>query len=185
MKFLIGVVITIVLLIFIIIKLLTGGSGSKAPAPLNLASYASTATTVRYTIDGPVSAPQTHNDIIIEVGSSSTDIKITKGYDGEVIKEQSFPMTESAYSTFLLALQKSAGYNLGNSNKKFQDQRGACATGNRFIYEVISGEGDTLQHFWSTSCKDKTFKGLPDVVRQLFEAQVPNYNDFTESVSLY
>lgn len=184
MKFLIGVVVTIVLLIIIIIKLLTGGSGSKAPAPLNLPSYANTATTVRYTIDNPVSAPQTHNDIVIEVGSSSTDIKITKGYDGEVVKEQSFPMTESAYSTFLLALQKSAGYNLGNADKKFRDERGACATGSRYIYEVVSGDGDILQHFWSTTCKEKTFRGIPDVAQQLFEAQVPNFNDFTENVSL-
>lgn len=181
MRYLIGLVIFILLIIFLIIKLLSGGS-HKTQLPPSLVSYADTATTVRYTIDNPVQAPQTHNDIIIEVGSSSTDIKVTKGYDGEVVKEQSFPMTTSAYATFLLSLQHSAGYTLGNTDPQLQDERGYCATGDRYSYDIIAGDGHRIQHLWSTSCKDKTFRGLPDVVRELFTAQVPGFDDYTAGI---
>lgn len=181
MRYLIGLVIFILLIIFLIIKLLSGG-GSKPNLPPSLATYANTSTTVRYIIDNPVQAPQNHKDIVIEVGSSSTDIKITQGYDGEVVKEQSFPMTDAAYTAFLLALQHSAGYTLGDNDPKLKDERGYCATGNRYSYDIVSGDGDRLQHYWSTSCKEKTFKGLPDVVRNLFEAQIPNFDDYTSDV---
>jgi hypothetical protein len=180
MRYLIGLVIFILLIIFLIIKLLTGGS--KPNLPPSLVSYADTATTVRYTIDNPVQAPETHNDIIIEVGSSSTDIRIMKGYDNEVVKEESFPMSTSAYATFLLSLQHSAGYTLGNTDPQLQDERGYCATGNRFSYDIIGGDGHRIQHLWSTSCKDKTFHGLPGVVRDLFTAQVPNFDDYTADI---
>jgi hypothetical protein len=181
MRYLIGLVIFILLIIFLIIKLLSGGS-HKPALPPSLSSYADTATTVRYTIDNPVQAAETHNDIVIEVGSSSADIKITKGYDGEVVKEQSFPMSNAAYANFLLSLQHSGGYTLGNTDPALADERGYCATGDRYSYDIVSGDGRRLQHLWSTSCKEKTFKGRPDVVRQLFTAQIPGFDDYTADV---
>jgi hypothetical protein len=183
MRYLIGLVIFILLIIFLIIKLLSGGS-HKAALPPSLVSYADTATTVRYIIDNPVQAPQNHRDIVIEVGSSSTDFKITKGYDGEVIKQQSFPMSNSAYAAFLLSLQHSGGYTLGNTDTALQDERGYCATGNRYSYDVVGGDGSRIQHFWSTSCGPKTFKGVADIVRQLFEAQVPNFDDYVNDIQI-
>lgn len=183
MKYLIGLVIFIFLIIFIIIKLLTGGSGEKPKLPPSLASYADTSTTVRYIIDNPVQATQNHHDIVIEVGSSSTDIKITQGYDGDVIKEQSFPMTEAAYDAFLRSLQHSGGYTLGNADSSLQDERGYCATGNRYSYDIVNGDGDRIQHYWSTSCNEKTFKGKADVVRDLFVSQVPNFDEFTNGIA--
>jgi hypothetical protein len=181
MRYLIGLVIFIFLIIFLIIKLLSGG-GNKPDLPPNLASYAHTATTVRYTIDNPVQAPQNHNDIVIEVGSSSADIKITSGYNGDIVKQQSFPMTDSAYENFLLSLDHSGGYTLGDNNSALKDERGYCANGNRFIYDIVSGDGSLIQHYWSTSCKEKTFKGLPDVVSRLFEVQIPDFEDYTADV---
>lgn len=181
MRYLIGLVIFILLIIFLIIKLLSGGN-SKPNLPPSLSSYANTSTTVRYIIDNPVQAPQNHNDIVIEVGSSNADIKITTGYDGEVVKEQSFPMTDAAYAAFLLSLQHSGGYTLGNNDPQLKDERGYCATGNRYSYDIISGDGDRIQHYWSTSCNQKTFKGLPDVVRQLFERQIPNFDEYTSDI---
>jgi hypothetical protein len=181
MRYLIGLVIFILLIIFLIIKLLTGGP-SKPNLPPSLSSYADTATTVRYIIDNPVQAPETHNDIIIEVGNSSTDIRIMKGYDNEIVKEESFPMSNSAYATFLLSLQHSGGYTLGNPDPQLRDERGYCATGDRYSYDIVAGDGSRIQHYWSTSCKEKTFHGLPDTVRQLFAAQVPNFDDYTQDI---
>jgi hypothetical protein len=182
MRYLIGLVVFILLVIFVIIKLLSGGSSDKTELPPSLASYANTSTTVRYTIDNPTQASETHRDIIIEVGSNVATLTVTKGYEGEIVRTQSYNMNSNAYADFLLALDRSGGYTLGNTDKKVADERGYCATGNRYIYEIIDGSGNKVQHLWSTSCKEKTFKGLPKVVNELFEKQIPNFGDLVDDV---
>jgi hypothetical protein len=82
-----------------------------------------------------------------------------------------------------LALQHSGGYTLGNNDPALRDERGYCATGNRYSYDIVSGDGDRLQHYWSTSCSQKTFKGLPEIVRNLFTAQIPNFDDYTADIN--
>jgi hypothetical protein len=175
MRYLIGILLFIFLIIFVIIKLLSGGSSEKPAVPPSLASYAGTSTTVRYTSDNPVQAAENHRTASIEVGNTAATLTITKGYDGEVMLTKSYPMSTEGYETFLLSLQRTAGFTLGNDDADVRDERGYCANGYRYGYDIIDGGGSTIQHFWSTSCKEKTFNGLPDAVRRLFLAQIPDY----------
>ena len=184
MRYLIGLLVFIFIIIFVIVKLLTGGSSEKPALPPSLASYASTQTTVRYTIDNPVQAGQNHRDVVIEVGNTSAIITITKGYQGEVLKTKNYPMSEDAYADFLLALDRTGNFTVGNSDKSVQDQRGYCANGDRFSYDIVKADGSLIQHYWSTSCAEKTFRGKPDVVQQLFTAQIPDYDSLTEDIAL-
>ncbi len=183
MRYLIGLIIAIAVIIFVIIRLLIGG-GSNTPqvTPATLANYADSDTTVRYSIDNPVQAGENHRDIIIVVGDSSATITVTKGYQGEVLNSESYPTSVEAYRTFLLALDHSANFTKGNSNPAYKDERGYCATGNRYSYDIVDGDGKEIQHFWSTSCKDKTFQGDVGITQQLFQAQIPNFADLVQSV---
>lgn len=184
MKYLIGLLVFIFIIIFVIVKLLTGGSSDKPALPPSLASYASTGTTVRYSIDNPVQAPETHRNVVIEVGNTSTIITITKGYQDEIIRTKSYPMSEEAYANFLLALDHTGNFTAGNSDKSVQDERGYCANGNRFSYDIVKDDGSLVQHYWSTTCGERTFKGKADAVQQLFTAQVPDYDALTEDIAL-
>jgi hypothetical protein len=137
---------------------------------------------VRYVIDNPVQAGDNHRDITIEVGNNAASITITKGYQNEAIKSESFPTSVEGYRTFLLALEHTADFTNGNNDEKLRDERGYCATGNRYSYDIVSGEGKQLQHYWSTTCKDKTFKGNADAASRLFRMQIPNFDDFVRGV---
>lgn len=186
MKYLIGLILSIMVIIFIIIKLLgSGGGDSSQTEPVNksLASYADTATTVQFTIDNPVQAAINHNDIIVTVGRSSAVLTITRGYDGEVISSKSYPNSVNGYTNFLMGLQRSGEFTKGNHDPAVSDARGFCATGNRYIYEIIDPGGNPTQHLWSTSCGVKTFEGNISVTQRLFRAQIPDFNALTQNIS--
>jgi len=171
----------IVVVVILIIKALTGTH--KGPTPLDLPSYANSNVRVQLTIDSPVTSPDTHNDIILTVGSDQSSLMITKGYDSEVVSMKNYPMTASAYGVFLKALSYN-GFTQGNSSPSLADERGHCAQGDRYIYEVIDGNGNDLQRYWYSSCNTGTFKGNGPAVRGLFIKQFPDYGTQTQDVNL-
>jgi hypothetical protein len=178
MRYLIGLLLFIFLVIFIIIRIISGGGGEERKLPPSLASYADTETTVSWVGDDPTQASEKHRNVNINVGRNVATVTITKGYEGEIVSTHSFPMNTNSYSTFLKSLQKTAGFNLGNSDEKLRDQTGYCANGNRYSYDIYDGSGGQIQHFWSTSCPSikGTFLGNPDFTAQLFKAQIPGYS---------
>lgn len=147
-----------------------------------LISYANTDTVVRETIDGPINAPQNHRQLQITVGRDNTIFEELSGYDGNVVKTQSYGMTQNAYDNFLHAIDR-AGYTEGNTDSQLKDERGYCPEGRRYIFEVIQG-GKDLERYWVTNCSGtpKTFNGKTNIVVDLFRAQVPDYNDLTSDL---
>lgn len=186
MRYFIGFLISIGLIILLIVLLFHHGGGSKVPvtkAPL--ISYANSDAEVRLTIDGPVNAPQNHNTIQITVGQNDTTYQQIQGYDGNSVNTQTFSMTESAYDVFLHSLQH-AGYTLGNDDSKLKDERGYCPLGDRYIFEIVQ-DGSDLERYWTTSCgggAPSTFRGRAATILSLFKAQVPGYDELVNNVQL-
>lgn len=182
MRYFIGFLITIGLIIVLIVLLFSGGDNKQTSAPeqpKTLVSYADTDTEVRMTIDGPTNANQVHQQVVITVGRDNTDFELLQGYQGSVVNAQSFANNQESYANFLRALSV-AGYNNGDTDKALADERGYCSLGSRFIFEIINN-GKTVQRFWTTTCgKPKTYLGEAGLTIDLFEAQVPEYNELTE-----
>lgn len=171
----------IVVVIILIIKALTGTH--KGPTPLDLPSYANSDVRVQLTIDSPVTAPDTHSDIIMTIGSTQSTLLITKGYDSNVVSMKNYPMTSGAYAVLLKALAYN-GFTKGITDPNLADERGHCAQGDRYIYEVLDGSGNDLQRYWRTSCNTGTFKGNVSAIRSLFVRQFPDYGTQTQSAKL-
>ena len=187
MRYLVGFLLTLVLLVVAIILIFHhGGNSGKVPqtqAPLT--SYANDPTSaVRLTVDGPITAPQTHSQVRITVDDSNATFELVNGYNGEVVRTSQTPETSESYAVFLHALQH-AGYTLGNTASDLKDERGYCPAGNRYIFEVTKG-GDDIQRFWATNCNGtpKSFRGNTNTVLDLFKAQVPNYNNLIGNANL-
>lgn len=177
MRYFIGFLVTIGLIVLLIMLLFGHGNNGKVQetkAPLS--SYAATDTVVRATVDEVINAPDIHRTTQITVGRDSTTFTILKGYDGEILDNQIYPMTETAYAVFLKALQHS-GYTLGNDDKSLKDESGYCPLGKRYIFEVIQG-GDDIERYWTTNCRStpSTFKGQTALILHLFRNQVPDYD---------
>lgn len=179
MKYFIGFLITIGLIILLIVMLFGGGGDDKKKVPSagkTLYSYATTDAEASLVIDGPIVSNQEHEQVKITVNRNNVTYEAIKGYKGEVRDMKTFANTEAAYDNFLHALSR-AGFTQGNNDAALKDEKGYCPQGNRYIYEFRQG-ARSLQRYWSTDCRGpKSFEGADKLIIELFKDQVPGYND--------
>jgi hypothetical protein len=180
MKYLLGFLATIALVVVVFILVLRGFSSGPKKEPIKLADYAKTTISVQYNLDGEINADQLHRGYRIVIDRSETRIEIYQGYQNNVIKRQVYPNNDNSYINFLRALDL-AKFTRGNTDSKAGDERGVCAIGNRYVYQVEGGE-KANQRFWSTSCGGGTFGGNPTQVRQLFQQQIPDFSKLTSGI---
>jgi hypothetical protein len=189
LRYFIGFLIAVGLIILLIVLLFTGGGGSsntkKPKTVMALSDYASTDAVARLTIDGPIVADQNHQAIQITVGQDDVTYSQVQGFQGTVVNQQSFVNNQNAYSNFLYALGH-AGFTKGDNSKLLANEKGYCATGSRYIFELINN-GTDVQRYWATSCGNsspKTYKGNLILTLTLFRTQVPGYPDLTQNLTI-
>ena len=175
MKYFFGFLASVGLIIAVFILIVHGFSGGpKAPAAAPLTDYANTSVQVRFTMDGPVNADQSHKAFRITVEQNQTMIQLLDGYGQSVADQHTYVSNSTAYGNFLRAIDL-AGFTHGNTATSTQDERGYCPNANRYDFDIVDGS-NIKQHFWSTSCGGAgNFKGNTQEVINLFEAQIPDY----------
>jgi hypothetical protein len=183
MRFFTAFLIAIGLLVLIFVIIFKSiGSGPKQQQ-IDLNSYANTSAVAQLTIDGPINADQTHRQVQITVGNTNTQFQILQGYQGHVLTSKTFNNNEPAFAVFLHALNI-VGFTKGNPDPKFSDERGYCAIGDRYVFELAQGN-DTIERYWATSCGGQgTYQGNPQATLDLFQKQVPNYDELTGDLFL-
>ena len=66
----------------------------------------------------------------------------------------------------------------------FLELVGLCPLGDRYVFE-FKQDGKELERYWATNCGGtKTYSGNVSLTLALFQAQIPNYNDLVQSISL-
>lgn len=185
----VGVILFVLLLSIILVAGRKGsksGNGSKSgadKAPASLVDYANTSTTVRFTQAGRINARENHRVLVITVGQTERTATIFEGYQGKVVKSETYLNDPDAYRSFLAALQNN-GYTRSRKVNSATNPLGACSSGRRFNYDILRYD-ETKQSLWSTSCDNRgTFGGKANTVRTLFEQQLPDYNGFVKGMRL-
>jgi len=185
MKYFIGFMVTVIIIIVLLVMSL-GSVGKKSkPKTTNndLISYATKDSSVRMVVDGPVTANQDHFKVVVTVSSKKTVYEQINGYDGKVIKSETFDNNLNSYTNFLSALQR-ASYMRGDKDPNHANYQGFCSLSNRYIFS-LSQDNKLVQQFWTTDCGNpKTYFGNFYLTYNLFQAQVPNYSDLTSDLSL-
>jgi hypothetical protein len=173
MRYFMGFLASLGLVVLVVILVIRGLSGSSTPEnQTSLRDYVNTDALVRLTVDGPIVSDQEHRAYRITVGRSETRGETLSGYQYDTIDTKTYQNNQEGFTNFLLALQL-AGFTRGVDDGKNTDERGVCAAGRRYIFEIMSGTSD-VQRFWATSCGGQgTFKGDIDAVKELFTKQIP------------
>jgi hypothetical protein len=187
MRYFVGFLVSVGLVVLVIILIMRGLSGGPKPvikAPLS--DYASTSSIVRLTVSGPIVGDQQFESYQISVGRDQVAIETRRGYQASTIDQKNYSNNQEAYFSFLRALDF-AGFTKGDKNSPNKDERGTCAAGDRFIVQVKNNNSD-VQRFWTSTCRGQggNFKGNIAQVRQLFNSQVPSadFSKLTNSLHL-
>jgi hypothetical protein len=179
MRFFTGFLIFLGLIVLLFVIILKHGNAPKTQ-PINLASYSNTGAVAKLTVDGPIVADIQHRSVQITVGATQTTFQIITGYQGSVIANRNIANNEASYSAFLQALAVS-GFTNGIS-EQIPNKQGFCPSGERFTFELLENNSDII-NYWATSCGGQgTYRGSTTTTVQLFEAQVPAYNDLTQNL---
>ena len=159
-------------LMFVLLgKAFRGNNAPVAPQVPELVTYANTDAKSSMYVDGPVKLDQEHEAWKIIVDRSSVTIQYIKGYENNVVRQQTFPNNVNSYAAFLKALDK-AQFDSPNSTKYPEDERGYCPARNRYIFDLQNGS-DEVVHSWWTTCGSGNFTGSFSTVQQLFINQIP------------
>lgn len=184
MRFFTWLLVAAAILVLVFVIIFKGPSGSTPKTPvINLNSYATTNAVAQLTIDGPVNSDKEHQQVQISVDNTTTQFEILKGYQGSVATNKTFANNTDSFAAFLHALNV-AGFIKGNTDPKLADDRGYCPDGDRYVFELTEGD-KTIVHFWSTECGSQgTYGGDTQQTLDLFQNQVPGYNDLTDNVNI-
>lgn len=184
MRYFIGFLVVIALVVGVFLLVLRGFSG-RDQAPKNeitLTDYAGSETVVSMTVEGRVLADQNHYSYRVVVGRDANTIEVRQGYENKVTTARTYPNNSEAYADFLRALQLQ-GFTKGDSNKDNRDSRGFCPNGQRVIYQIETA-GQEVQYFWTSTCGGGTFRGNSETIRPLFGRQIPDFDTIVNRVRL-
>lgn len=183
MKYVLGVFGVILVAILAIVLLTRGGNKRPEEVPLTVAQEAREGVSAVYTTQGGVVGQDRRRAIRIVVNQEERRLEILTGYEEAVERAHTYPNTQSAFETFLVALDQ-AGFDK-KKETVIEDERGACPLGRRYIYELKEYSQDMLS-LWGTSCGKNlgTFNGNRNTVKKLFEQQIPDYSDQIKGVDL-
>ena len=185
MRYFIGFLVTIGLFILLIVILVGGGGDSNNKEVKNrpLSSYANTDATAIMTVDGEVNSAHVHQQIRISVNKDQVRYERIRGYDGKVEDSRIYSNSTNAYTAFLKSLAF-VGFTKGETPKGLADERGYCPLGSRYVFELSQGSRD-VQRLWTTSCdKEKTYMGNRPATVELFQRQVPDYNQLSSDIDI-
>lgn len=150
---------------------------------VSLATSADTELVTSITTSGKIVNEEDFNSIRISVNKNKRTLEILKGYSYVVTKHVQFKNNQSAFETFLLAIERE-GFTQSKKGES-SDERGFCPFGTRTVYEA-TGNTDSNLRLWSASCSKKvgTFDGDSGNIKKLFQAQIPDYRDLVSGVDL-
>lgn len=168
------------LVIILLVVLIVGGGDNDVPADevTRLTDYAAEASETMYTIGGPITAEETHRQVRITVTNSQRKIDVIDGYNGNVLRTETYPNTTAAYEAFLAAIEQVGFSKTRNSDLSFTS---VCPTGRRYSYALNNGE-EKIVNTWSATCEKGTFGGKTNATERLFQAQIPDYQDVTQDI---
>lgn len=181
-----GILAIIVVIVAAIVLTVTRDStprSQQGSSTVNITDYIDKPSTVEYTIEGDLNAEEDHRAIRISINRNMRTVEVLSGYNKTVIKTQSYPNTQAAYDEFMYGL-KNAGFTR-QQEAEFSNDNGVCPLGTRYIYKLRDDNGEVLR-LWSTSCrrKDGSMGGNTDLIRRLFQKQIPNYGEVIKGVKI-
>lgn len=173
-------------LLLVLIFGIGGNNGQKKTdkptpsTPAVLTDYITPDSKMVLTTAGKINGDDIYREVRISVDSNSRELQVIQGYQNNVIQTNTFSNNMSAYESFVYALERTG---FGKVRKTSQtEERGACATGQRYTFEVYD-KGKNVSRTWAGTCSKGTSMAQSPQVLNLFKAQITGYGKLTNDVN--
>lgn len=188
MKYILGVLAVIIVLFATIFWIVTdspneGRIDTAGEEAIELTDYADSGATAVYNISGEIVGEESHRQVRISVNRNQRVFELISGYDGNVIRRETFTNTNDAFEEFMYAIDL-AGF-ANEQEARYESISGVCPNGRRTEYILRDGNNE-ITRLWSTTCskRDGSSAGDSNLLKDLFEDQIPAYRDLTRGVRL-
>jgi hypothetical protein len=172
----------------------SGGGSSPSPsssqqATGNPGKAALTSTladrSVRMTIRGPIVADENFHSYTITVSPSSRNMTTYTGYLSQQIENEPLSNNTAAYGQLVYALDKANLMEGTPLSGDANDERGVCATGTIYEFEVLQGD-NSVQKLWTSTCAGSpgSLKANLNQVTRLFQLQIPDFSKLLQKINL-
>ncbi|MCA9344288.1 hypothetical protein KC946_00465 [Candidatus Saccharibacteria bacterium] len=180
LSFLLGIVFLLIIVVSITGNRSSSDNVISANKVFDVADYADRNSEVKTIVAGPIVGNDEYREVRISVTPNSRTIDIIQGYQGKVIKTQSFANNREAYTEFLDAL---SDQKFGISRDTKLSLSGSCATGKRYVYQTFDNS-EIVSDVWSGSCTRGSSQGSTIQIQNLFRRQITDYYKFTAGLNL-
>ncbi len=186
MKYLLGVaavvVIAVLAIIFISSPKKSANNAKTSSSAIKLTDYIQKNSQVSFTTQGRIVGDDQYRELKITVSPNERVIEVLDGYNETTDRNLSYANNRAAYDVFIHSIDN-AGY-LTKRSTSLTSEKGVCALGNRYIFD-LSSDSKQIVRRWSTNCGGQgSFGGSSSTIRELFQAQITDYNNFISGVSL-
>lgn len=165
-------VVGIVLLLSLVFGGKKNSSTKSTPKAFNILNYIDRDSKVIAITDGPINGDDAHRAIRVTIDRNTRTIDVIQGYQGNVIVSKSYPNNQKAYNDFMHALSRA---NYGKPRKTtFTTEKGICATGRRYVFEVLDNN-KSVSRTWTAGCAKGNTLAEPSRVTALFRQQITDY----------
>ena len=189
----VGAVVAFILMIVVAIfgvklinkQLKSFNTTSLVSSQLSYSEYQKNGAKLRFSIVGPVVADENHREVVYEIGQGSRSVKLFKGYNSTLVKEQSLGNNYSAYDAFAKSLY-TAGFTNERQSQKDSKYSGECPAGNIYTAELVDADNKVQKSLWRVSCTTKTgsLSASYQTLLELFKSQFPDYKNFTSDIAI-
>ena len=176
-------------IVVLIVVLFFSNNSSQSTAQLNqklnnFAAYSNTSAVASVEINGPISAPSTHNEVKISVSAAEVNFQVYQGYDGSVINNVTLPNSQNSYGAFLRSLYMN-GFDSTPKTNSVTSPVGICSSGDTYSFTLSLGTANIV-NAWQTNCSNDiyTYNGILQNTLSLFEQQVPDYSNYISNLNL-
>jgi hypothetical protein len=163
-------------------------SSSPSTAPVS-GKQALTSTladrSVRMTVRGPIVADENFHSYTITISPDSRNMTTYMGYLGAQVDNNQMTNNTQAYEQLVYALDRAKLMDGTPLKDGANDERGICATGTVYEFEVLQGS-NSIQKLWTSTCKGSlgSLKANLTQVTRLFDLQIPDFSKLLQKINL-
>jgi hypothetical protein len=160
-------------------------NNDKAVAQVELNELKKQGVKLRFTIKGPVVADENYRELVFEIGQGSRSLKLYKGYNQTLVKEQALSNNYNSYEVFAGALH-GVGFITERTNVSKTKYENECPFGNKYFAELIDQKNRPTKTLWRVSCDSRigTMGASPTSILDLYKKQFPEYKTFSSDISI-